>query len=151
MPHTNLNKLAKPAAIAFSSRLVSYWRTTLRTELLCAYLIGSLAHEFSRRYSDVDMALVTETGLNEQALDCTGAGCTFIEGDARSALGQGMIDRVQSATIPIIAPPKSSRSDIRPEPASQQIISFGRVVFSFGNWTASLLRTLLCISRYGVK
>jgi predicted nucleotidyltransferase len=38
--------------------------------LLGAYLIGSLAHAgFSRRYSDIDIALVTETGLSPPALD----------------------------------------------------------------------------------
>src|SRR5271169_5360882 len=70
MPHTDQDKLAKTAAVDFARRFVSYWRMALGTELLGAYLIGSLAHEgFSRRYSDVDMALVTETGLSPQVLD----------------------------------------------------------------------------------
>jgi hypothetical protein len=70
MPHEDRDKLARIAAIDFARRLVSYWHTALGTELLGAYLIGSLAHEgFSRRYSDVDMALVTETGLSPQVLD----------------------------------------------------------------------------------
>jgi hypothetical protein len=38
--------------------------------LLGAYLIGSLAHAgFSRRYSDIDLALVTSAGLSAKTLD----------------------------------------------------------------------------------
>jgi predicted nucleotidyltransferase len=58
------------AAVDFASRLVPLWQAELGSELLGAYLIGSLAHGgFSRRYSDVDMALVTEAGLSSQTLD----------------------------------------------------------------------------------
>jgi predicted nucleotidyltransferase len=61
---------AKTAAMDFSRRLVPYWQKALGTELLGAYLIGSLAHAgFSRRYSDIDMALVTTAGLSPQVLD----------------------------------------------------------------------------------
>ena len=45
-------------------------KAALGSELLGAYLIGSLAHGgFSRRYSDIDIALVTEAGLSPQTLD----------------------------------------------------------------------------------
>ena len=68
--HGDPNELAKTAAIDFARRLVSLWQATLGTELLGAYLIGSMAHAgFSRRYSDVDMALVTGTGLPPRVLD----------------------------------------------------------------------------------
>jgi hypothetical protein len=64
------NEVARTAAVDFARRLVPYWQAALGTELLGAYLIGSLAHAgFSRRYSDVDMALVTEAGLSTQQLD----------------------------------------------------------------------------------
>jgi hypothetical protein len=70
MMHTDPNEVARTAAVDFARRLVPYWQAALGTELLGAYLIGSLAHAgFSRRYSDVDMALVTEAGLSPQALD----------------------------------------------------------------------------------
>jgi hypothetical protein len=60
MTHSNLDELARIAAIDFSRRLVSRWQRVLGTELLGAYLIGSLAHAgFNRRYSDIDIALVT--------------------------------------------------------------------------------------------
>jgi predicted nucleotidyltransferase len=70
MTHTDPNEVARTAAVDFVRRLVPYWQAALGTELLGAYLIGSLAHGgFSRRYSDIDMALVTEAGLSPQALD----------------------------------------------------------------------------------
>jgi predicted nucleotidyltransferase len=70
MTHADLDEVARTAAVDFARRLVPYWQAALRTELLGAYLIGSLAHGgFNRRYSDIDMALVTEAGLSLQALD----------------------------------------------------------------------------------
>jgi predicted nucleotidyltransferase len=54
----------------FARRIVPFWQAELGPQLLGAYLTGSLAHGgFSRRYSDVDMALVIETGLSAQTLD----------------------------------------------------------------------------------
>lgn len=70
MTHADPNEVARTAAVDFARRLVPYWQAVLGTELLGAYLIGSVAHDgFSRRYSDVDIALVTEAGLSAQALD----------------------------------------------------------------------------------
>ena len=70
MTSTDLDELARTAAVGFAGRLVVHWQEELGTELLGAYLIGSLAHAgFSRRYSDVDIALVTATGLSSQTLD----------------------------------------------------------------------------------
>jgi hypothetical protein len=64
------DEAARTAAVDFARRLVPYWQAELGTDLLGAYLIGSLAHGgFSRRYSDVDMALVVEAGLSPHALD----------------------------------------------------------------------------------
>ena len=61
---------AQAAAVDFARRIVPFWQAALGSELLGAYLIGSLAHGgFSRRYSDVDMALVTEAGVSAQTLD----------------------------------------------------------------------------------
>jgi hypothetical protein len=67
---SDLDDSALTAAIDFTHRLVQNWQKALGTDLLGAYLIGSLAHSgFSRRYSDVDVALVTLTGLSPQVLD----------------------------------------------------------------------------------
>jgi hypothetical protein len=55
------NETARTAALAFAHALASLYRAQLGERLLGAYLIGSLAHGgFSHRYSDIDMALVTE-------------------------------------------------------------------------------------------
>jgi hypothetical protein len=69
MTHVDPDEPARTAAFDFSRRLVPHWQKALGTELLGAYLIGSLAHAgFSRRYSDIDMALVTTAGLSPQVL-----------------------------------------------------------------------------------
>ena len=70
MTHADPDEPARTAAIDFSRRLVPHWQKALGTELLGVYLIGSLAHAgFSRRYSDIDMAIVTTAGLSPQVLD----------------------------------------------------------------------------------
>jgi hypothetical protein len=70
MTHADPDESARSVAIDFAHRLAAHWQEALGTELLGAYLIGSLAHAgFSRRYSDIDMALVTREGLSPQALD----------------------------------------------------------------------------------
>jgi hypothetical protein len=70
MTQPQSNELARATAADFAGRLVQQWQETLGTELLGAYLIGSLAHAgFSWRYSDVDVALITETGLSPQMLE----------------------------------------------------------------------------------
>jgi len=61
---------AAAAVVDFVARTVPVWQAEIGPELLGAYLMGSLAHGgFSRRYSDVDIALVTETGLSPRMLD----------------------------------------------------------------------------------
>ena len=70
MTHADANEQARAVATDFARHLVPYWQTILGNELLGAYLIGSLAHAgFSRRYSDVDIALVTMAGLSRKAYD----------------------------------------------------------------------------------
>jgi hypothetical protein len=70
MTHADPDELARIAAIDFARGLVRPWQAALGTELLGVYLMGSLAHAgFSRRYSDIDVALVTTAGLSTQALD----------------------------------------------------------------------------------
>jgi hypothetical protein len=70
MKHVDPDDRARTAAIDFTRRLARDWREALETELIGAYLIGSLAHAgFSRRYSDVDIALVTVSGLSQPVLD----------------------------------------------------------------------------------
>jgi len=69
-PMTNPDEVASSAAVDLARRLVPRWQAALGTELLGIYLIGSLAHGgFSRRYSDIDIAIITEAGLTPQVLD----------------------------------------------------------------------------------
>jgi hypothetical protein len=64
------NDVARAEATDFARRLVLHWGEALGSELLGGYLIGSLAHAgFSRRYSDVDVALVMTSGLPEPIPD----------------------------------------------------------------------------------
>jgi predicted nucleotidyltransferase len=70
MTQTDPDEFAKSAAIDFARHLVRHWQEELGTDLLGAYLMGSLAHAgFSRRYSDIDIALVTMAGLSARTLD----------------------------------------------------------------------------------
>ena len=64
------DEAASSAAAAFASNLVATWQAAVGPDLLGVYLIGSLAHAgFSRRYSDVDVAVISETGLSAQTID----------------------------------------------------------------------------------
>lgn len=64
------NISAQSAALDFARRTIPFWQAAFGSELLGVYLIGSLAHGgFSRRYSDIDMAVVTQAGLSPQTLD----------------------------------------------------------------------------------
>jgi GNAT superfamily N-acetyltransferase/predicted nucleotidyltransferase len=64
-----MNEAARTATLAFSAGLAASYRARLGERLIGAYLIGSLAHGgFSHRYSDIDMALITEDSLDAAAL-----------------------------------------------------------------------------------
>jgi hypothetical protein len=64
------DELAKTLAINFARHLAGRWQQVLGSDLLGLYLIGSLAHAgFSRRYSDIDVALITSAGLIPEVLD----------------------------------------------------------------------------------
>jgi predicted nucleotidyltransferase len=66
---TETNDSARTAAFNFARTLVPIYQAQLREQLIGAYLLGSLAHGgYSHRYSDIDMALVTENGLDEPTL-----------------------------------------------------------------------------------
>ena len=68
--HADPNELARTAAIDFARRLVPRWQDELGAPLLGVYLIGSLAHGgFNRRYSDVDLAVLTAAGLSQEQFD----------------------------------------------------------------------------------
>jgi predicted nucleotidyltransferase len=61
---------AQADATDFARRGAALWRQALGSELLGVYAIGSLAHGgFSARYSDVDVAVITENGIARPTLD----------------------------------------------------------------------------------
>lgn len=80
--HADPDDLAKAAATEFARHLIARWQEMLGPELLGAYLIGSLAHAgFSRRYSDVDIALVTVAGLSQQTLELLRSEAVALSGE----------------------------------------------------------------------
>jgi predicted nucleotidyltransferase len=61
---------ARAAALDFAQGLKAFWEARLGDGLLGVYLIGSLAHGgFNRRYSDIDMAVIAEEGLDDITID----------------------------------------------------------------------------------
>jgi predicted nucleotidyltransferase len=63
------DRLAADAAREFAQGIAARWEALLGQDLLGAYLLGSLAHGgFSRRYSDIDVGVVTGTGLDADVL-----------------------------------------------------------------------------------
>jgi predicted nucleotidyltransferase len=65
--HQIADKSGEAAAVNFANRMIPLFQAELGSELLGVYLIGSLARGgFSQRYSDVDMALVTEAGVSAE-------------------------------------------------------------------------------------
>jgi predicted nucleotidyltransferase len=94
MTNADLDDRARTAAIAFTRRLVENWQEALGPELLGAYLIGSLAHAgFSRRYSDIDIALVTAAGLPSQTLDRLRSDAIALSADLGSKVSVFWTDR----------------------------------------------------------
>jgi hypothetical protein len=70
-PHmtTSPDDLAAAAARDFARSLAAEWQLQLGGDIIGLYIIGSLAHGgFSRRYSDIDIALVNERALTPAAL-----------------------------------------------------------------------------------
>ena len=88
------NEVARTRAMDFARRLVQDWQETLGAELLGAYLIGSLAHaSFNRRYSDIDLVIVTEAGLPQDALDGLKSEAVALSGDWGSKVSIFWSDR----------------------------------------------------------
>jgi predicted nucleotidyltransferase len=66
----NTDDSAATAARVFAAGVAAFLDAKTGAGLLGVYLLGSLAHGgFNRRYSDIDMALVTENGIDQAALE----------------------------------------------------------------------------------
>ncbi len=127
------NEVARIAALAYARALALLYRKELGKRLVGAYLIGSLAHGgFSHRYSDIDVALVTEDGLDAAAL--TKLHALAVEDDAalsqklsvfwtdrRFSVGRmpplDRVDYIDHGVVLIerarVQPPRPSRDEIR--------------------------------------
>lgn len=63
------DRAAREEALAFVAAMERFWRARLGDDLLGLYLLGSLAHGgFNSRYSDIDVAVITESGLDDDLL-----------------------------------------------------------------------------------
>jgi len=88
------DELAATAARDFARALAARWQAALESRLLGVYLIGSLAHGgFSRRYSDVDVAVITESGLAANALDAMHADAAGVSQELAPKLSIFWTDR----------------------------------------------------------
>ncbi len=84
----------RAGALEFADAMAAFWEDRLGPQLLGFYLIGSLAHGgFNRRYSDIDLALVAENGLDETLLDRMRAHGVSISPEPASKLSLFWSDR----------------------------------------------------------
>jgi len=82
------------AAVGFANCIIPFWQVELGPELLGIYLMGSLAHGgFSRRYSDIDIAVVSKAGISTKALDRVRSKAIALSADLGSRLSVFWADR----------------------------------------------------------
>lgn len=69
----------RAAAAALAEHLAAFCKEMLGADFIGFYLLGSLAHGgFNRRYSDIDLALISETGMNQSQCEaCDQAALRF--------------------------------------------------------------------------
>jgi predicted nucleotidyltransferase len=145
MPPMSPDEAASSAAAEFARSLAANWQAALGSELLGVYLIGSLAHGgFSRRYSDVDMAVIAEAGLTAEAIDRVrgeaaarspewGAKVSVFWADRHFTVGRfPPLDRIDYIERPVTL---SERERVTPaRPTLEEIRAYLRGA-PFANWT----------------
>jgi hypothetical protein len=90
----DLAALAALAASNFVRALAPQWQASLGDEMLGIYLLGSLAHGgFSRRYSDIDVALVTRAGVTPDILNRLSAQAAQVSSELAAKLSFFWTDR----------------------------------------------------------
>jgi hypothetical protein len=88
------NEAAEAAAREFTRALCAQWQSTLGGVALGVYCIGSLAHGgFSRRYSDVDMAVIVQEPIAPAMLDALRADAAALSVDLAAKLSIFWTDR----------------------------------------------------------
>ena len=134
----------------FGRRMVPFWQDALGAELIGVYLLGSLAHGgFSARYSDVDMAVISEAGLPPQVLERArphaaalsadwGPKLSVFWTDRQFRVGRFLpLDRVDYLDHAVVL---TERERVRPpRPMLDEVRSYLRGA-PFANWTADARR-----------
>ena len=141
---------AAKAAREFAEKLAPRWQAQLGAQLLGIYLLGSLAHGgFSRRYSDIDMGAVTESGLAPAALDAMRAEAADVSVELAPKLSIFWTDR----NFSLGRFPPLDRSDFLdhavtlcerervnpPRPGLEEVRSY-LIGLPFSNWVAAVER-----------
>jgi predicted nucleotidyltransferase len=91
------DRLATEAAQDFVRTLAPRWQAVLGERLIGVYLLGSLAHGgFSQRYSDIDVAIISEAGLGLPDLDAMRADATALSSALAAKLSIFWTDRAFS-------------------------------------------------------
>jgi predicted nucleotidyltransferase len=88
------NEAAESAAREFAGALCVRWQSTLGGGVLGIYCIGSLAHGgFSRRYSDIDMAVIVAEPLAPDVLEMLRADAVRVSAELAAKLSIFWTDR----------------------------------------------------------
>lgn len=88
------NEAAEAAAREFTRALCAQWQSTLGGGVLGIYCIGSLAHGgFSRRYSDIDMAVIVQEPMAPVVLDALRADAANVSSELAAKLSIFWADR----------------------------------------------------------
>ncbi len=86
--------VAAAAAHAFAGAVAERWQALPGGNLLAVHLIGSLAHGgFSRRYSDVDVAVISESGLTPEQFEALHAEAAAASNEMAAKLSIFWTDR----------------------------------------------------------
>jgi predicted nucleotidyltransferase len=144
MTDSNPDDIAMKSAADFGRALVPCWQSALGADLLGVYLLGSLAHGgFSRRYSDVDILVVTAAGLTQAIVDRVRREAAALSAewapklsvfwsDRDFSIGRlPPLDRVDFLDRPVVL---LERERVRPQrPTFEEIRRYLRGA-PFGNW-----------------
>jgi predicted nucleotidyltransferase len=138
---------AAAAARAFAESVAALLHARTGAGLLGVYLLGSLAHGgFNRRYSDIDIALVTEDGIDQAALDAVrteaaalspelGARLSIFWSDRRFSIGRfPPLDRVDYLDHAVALIERERVDPVRPTLSEIRGYLGGA---PFANWAAS--------------
>lgn len=141
---------AAAAARDFARAVCGHWQARLGGELIGVYLLGSLAHGgFSRRYSDIDMAIIAETPMAPAVLDALRADAADVSPDLTAKLSIFWADRGFTAgRLPVLdrvdyldhAVALTERERVAPaRPALAEVRAY-LAGAPFANWSADVMR-----------